>query len=186
MKATRHHVRVEESQAEQRREQELQAKALEAERREREARSANVRRVADVRRWYPRFSASLQPVLAARQGFLADYEAGGFARAQSSCAFVEERVRAVRTALPTSPDRALQKQAARLFDLYLASAAVCRAAEPSEHAVAELERTEEEIGVTLDELSGSLRTYCLRLPSGDVRVAELPAAVAIAVSSARR
>ena len=80
----------------------------------------------------------------------------------------------------------MQQQAARLFDLYLASAAVCREDAPSERALAELERTEEQIGVTLDELSGSLRSYCLRLPSGEARVAEMPAAIESAVSSARR
>jgi hypothetical protein len=88
---------------------------------------------------------------------------------------VEERVRAVRASLPASPDRSMDRQTDRLFDLYLASAAVCRGDVQSERALAELERTEEQIGLVLDELSGTLRSYCLRLPSGDPGAAELPA-----------
>ena len=167
MKATREHVKAEESLAEQWLEEERAAAALEAERRELERRASRVRRVADVRRWYPRFSAGLEPVFDARRGFLADYEAGGLASAQSACASVEESVRAVRASLPASPDRAMDRQADRLFDLYLASAAVCRGDAQSERALAELERTEEQIGVVLDELTGTLRSYCLRLPTGD-------------------
>lgn len=176
MKATREQVRVEESAGKQR-EEEMRAAALEAERREMERRLSQVRRVADVRRWYPDFSAGLRPVLDARRDFLADYEAGGLAHARASCAFVEERVRAARVAVPASPDQELKRQSARLLDLYSASAAVCRDDAPPDRTLAELERTEERIGIVLDEMAGSLRDYCLRLPSGDPRAVELQAAV---------
>jgi hypothetical protein len=176
MKATRQQVRVEESRHQLESEAALVSSADAQRRRAEERSTAQVRLVADLRRWYPRFAEDVRPVLEARHGFLADYEAGGLDSARASCAGVADLARAAEEQLPASPDRAVDGQARQLLALYLASARACGGEGPAAAVLGDLERVEESIGIQLDQLAQSLSAYCLRLPAGGA-APDLPTSV---------
>jgi hypothetical protein len=177
MAATRAQVRDEQGRRSERADEERREEERARRRRAEARRAAQVRLVADIRRWYPRFGETLRPVLDARQTFLEDYDAGGLAGAQSACAAVAQEVQSARERFPAGPDRGLDAMISDLLDLYLASAEACRGEVGTSTALTDLERTEERIGARLRGLADSLAAYCLQVPAVEGRSPQSPASV---------
>ena len=129
-------------------------------------RTARVRQVADVRRWYPSFAASVRPALQAHAAFRRELRGESDGGAAWAWRRVAEEVRGAAKRYPRSPDSEVNTVMETLFHLYGESPEVCRGLEGEDADPGRLARCEEEVGVLLDALAGELAAYCLAVPEG--------------------
>jgi hypothetical protein len=128
---------------------------------------AQVRRVNEVRRWYPRFAESVRPVVDASRSLEGQVRGAGHSGAEPALRSVLSEVRKAAAVYPRSPDPDVNGTMARLFELCAVAAESGEDAARVALTAEEVERCDRELRVLLDELAVELASYCLQLPGGD-------------------